>query len=57
LEKKKLQGTKREMENFFKNWRGGGIVRKRERRSEREGELKPRKWEREEKSERREIFK
>jgi hypothetical protein len=31
------------MENFFinkKNWRGRGTVRKKERRSEREGDLK-----------------
>jgi hypothetical protein len=35
-----------------KNWKRGGIERKRERRSEREGELKPRKWKREKKSER-----
>jgi hypothetical protein len=43
------------MENFilfFKNWRGGGTISKRESRSEREGELKPKKWEREKKSER-----
>jgi hypothetical protein len=34
------------------NWRGGGTISKRGRRSEREGELKPRKCEREKKTER-----
>jgi hypothetical protein len=50
-----MRATERNLENFYKkkkNWRGRGTVRKRERRSEREGELKPRKWEREKKSER-----
>jgi hypothetical protein len=37
--------------------RGGGTIKKRERESEREGELKPRKWEREKKSEREEDLK
>jgi hypothetical protein len=48
------------MENFFKkkNWRGGGIVRMRKRRNGWEGELKPRKWKKEKKSEREgELFK
>jgi hypothetical protein len=31
---------------------GGGTVRKRERRSKRKGELKPRKWQKKKKSER-----
>jgi hypothetical protein len=63
LEKEKMQGTERKTENLKlkkkkkwigknKNWKRGGIERKRERRSEREGELKPRKWKREKKSER-----
>jgi hypothetical protein len=43
---------KNKLDRKFKNWRGGGTERERERRSEREGELKPRKWEREKKSER-----
>jgi hypothetical protein len=43
-----MQATKRKMENFFikkkkmdrkKNWRRRGTVRKREKRSEREGVL------------------
>jgi hypothetical protein len=54
LEKERVRGTERETENFKKkkNWRRGRIVRKRERRGEREGELKPRKWKREKESER-----
>jgi hypothetical protein len=59
LEKERMRGIERETENQkkFKNkinkdWRGGGIVRKRKRRNEREGEHKPRKWEREKKNER-----
>ena len=46
------------MENYYfkikikRNWKGGGTVRTKERKSERKRELKPRKWEREEKNER-----
>jgi hypothetical protein len=49
FEKERMRATKRKMENFCikkkhwtekKNWRGRGTVRKRERRSEREGDLK-----------------
>jgi hypothetical protein len=35
-----------------RNWRGGGTIRKTERRNEKEGELKPKKWKREKKSKR-----
>jgi hypothetical protein len=55
LEKERVQRTKREIENFQKKKKKlerGGTVNKRERRIEREGEFKPRKWEREKKSER-----
>jgi hypothetical protein len=47
FENERMRVTERKMENFFikkkkriekKNWRGRGIVRKREKRSEREGE-------------------
>jgi hypothetical protein len=43
FEKERMRATERKMEIFFikkKNWRGRGTVRKRERRSEREGDLK-----------------
>jgi hypothetical protein len=51
LEKEKVQGIERETENLKikkikksgekkKNWRGGGTVRKREKKSESEGDLK-----------------
>jgi hypothetical protein len=60
LEKERMQGIERTTENLKikkldrknKNWRGGGTERERERRSEREGELEPRKWEREKKNKR-----
>jgi predicted metal-dependent hydrolase len=49
FEKERMRATERKMENFLykkknwiekKNWRGRGRVTKRERRSEREGDLK-----------------
>jgi hypothetical protein len=42
FEKERMRATERKMENCFikKNWRGRGTVRKRERRSEREGDPK-----------------
>jgi hypothetical protein len=43
FEKERMRAIERKMENFFikkKNWRGRGTVKKRERRSEREGDLK-----------------
>jgi hypothetical protein len=43
FEKERMRATERKMEIFFikkKNWRGRGTLRKRERRSEREGDLK-----------------
>jgi hypothetical protein len=41
LEKERIRGIERETENFIfilfkKNWKGGGTIRKKERRSERE---------------------
>jgi hypothetical protein len=48
FEKERMRVTERKMENFFikkkkrdrkKKWRGRGTVKKRERRSEREGDL------------------
>jgi hypothetical protein len=41
-EKEKMRATERNLENFIKkkNWRGRGTVRKRERKSEREGDPK-----------------
>jgi hypothetical protein len=49
FEKERMRATERKMENFFvkkkkkrdrkKKWRGRGTVKKRERRSEREGDL------------------
>jgi hypothetical protein len=42
FEKERVQAIKRNLENLKlkKNWRGKGTVRKRERRSEREGDLR-----------------
>jgi hypothetical protein len=48
FEKERIRATERKMENLFKKkqkwdrkkkWRGRGTVKKRERRSEREGDL------------------
>jgi hypothetical protein len=42
FEKERVRATKRNLENLKKkkHWRGRGTVRKRERRSEREGDLR-----------------
>jgi hypothetical protein len=42
FEKKRVRAIERNLENLIKkkNWRGRGIVRKRERRSEKEGDPK-----------------
>jgi hypothetical protein len=39
---RKMENLKKKKKNWIekKNWRGRGIIRKRERRSEREGDLK-----------------